>query len=100
MDESVEGGWKGAAEARGVVEMPLTFVDRDGTMTAYDFELIRSMRVFIDVPSIATGGAGIYSHLMEATKDGDAPTVAAFTGKAKIAHSAPDIRARRDYVRS
>lgn len=47
-----------AAAAHGAGEILVTSIDRDGTMTGYDTELIRQVAAAVDVPVIASGGAG------------------------------------------
>jgi imidazole glycerol-phosphate synthase subunit HisF len=53
-----------AADA-GAGEILLTSIDRDGTMTGYDLELVRSVAEAVSIPVIACGGAGDYAHLGE-----------------------------------
>ena len=45
-------------EQRGAGEILLTSIDREGTMTGYDLELIESCSAAVDIPVIANGGAG------------------------------------------
>ena len=65
------------AEAAGAGEILVTSIDRDGTMTGYDIELIRSVTDAVSIPVIASGGAGNYDHLVSAVVDGKASAVAA-----------------------
>jgi cyclase len=65
------------AEAAGAGEILLTSIDRDGTMTGYDIELIRAVADTVSIPVIAAGGAGNYDHLVSAVVDGKASAVAA-----------------------
>lgn len=65
------------AEALGAGEILLTSVDRDGTMKGYDLELIRSVAEVVNIPVVASGGAGNYEHMLQAVKDGKASAVAA-----------------------
>lgn len=65
------------AEAAGAGEVLLTSIDRDGTMTGYDLELISSVTSAIKLPVIASGGAGTYDHLVAAVVDAKASAVAA-----------------------
>lgn len=65
------------AEAAGAGEILLTSIDRDGTMTGYDLELIRGVADAVSIPVIASGGAGTYDHLVSAIVDGRASAVAA-----------------------
>ena len=61
---------------RGAGEILLTSVDRDGTMTGYDIDLLRSLSA-LPVPVIASGGAGTYADLVAAVCAGGASAVAA-----------------------
>jgi cyclase len=65
------------AEAAGAGEILLTSIDRDGTMTGYDIELVRSVTDAVSIPVIASGGAGNYDHMVSAVLDGKASAVAA-----------------------
>lgn len=65
-----------ACEARGAGELLLTAIDRDGTMSGYDLELIRQVCAAVRVPVIACGGAGELGHLAAAVRDGGCPAVA------------------------
>jgi imidazole glycerol-phosphate synthase subunit HisF len=63
--------------AAGAGEILLNSVDRDGTMSGYDLNLIRSVAGRVDVPVVACGGAGSVEHLREAVRDAGASAVAA-----------------------
>jgi len=64
-------------EALGAGEILLTSIDRDGTMTGYDIELIRRVSEAVSIPVIASGGAGNYEHMAEVLSKGKASAVAA-----------------------
>ncbi|MBI5093133.1 MAG: imidazole glycerol phosphate synthase subunit HisF [Candidatus Hydrogenedentes bacterium] len=64
-------------EALGAGEILLTSIDRDGTMTGYDIELVRSVTDAVSIPVIASGGAGSYEHMAQAILEGRASAVAA-----------------------
>jgi cyclase len=66
-----------AIEAAGAGEILLQSVDRDGTLSGYDVELIRSVAAALRVPVIASGGAGTYDHLVEAVRAGASAVAAA-----------------------
>ncbi|PZF84375.1 imidazole glycerol phosphate synthase subunit HisF [Jiangella anatolica] len=51
-------GWAAEAAERGAGEILLNSVDADGTKDGYDLELLRAVRAVVDVPVIASGGAG------------------------------------------
>jgi cyclase len=64
-------------EALGAGEILLTSIDRDGTMTGYDIEVIRQVSGAVAIPVIASGGAGNYQHMADALIEGKASAVAA-----------------------
>lgn len=64
-------------EALGAGEILVTSVERDGTMTGYDVELVRLVSEAVSIPVIASGGAGNYDHMMQALSEGKASAVAA-----------------------
>ena len=65
------------AEANGAGEILLTSIDRDGTMTGYDLELIERIATIVSIPLIASGGAGSYGHMHEALAAGASAVAAA-----------------------
>ena len=69
--------WARELADRGAGEILLTSVDRDGTMTGYDLELITHVTAAVPVPVIASGGAGCYQHLIDAVRQAGASAVAA-----------------------
>ena len=58
--------WAREAVERGAGEIMLTSMDRDGTKDGYDLELVRAISGAIEVPVIASGGAGEPAHLADA----------------------------------
>ena len=65
------------AEENGAGEILLTSIDRDGTMTGYDVDLINAVSRAVKVPVVASGGCGDYAHMKDALADGEASAVAA-----------------------
>ena len=65
------------AQGLGAGEILLTSIDRDGTMGGYDLELIQAVSREVDVPVIASGGAGSVHDFRQAVKVGGASAVAA-----------------------
>ncbi|WP_323721019.1 imidazole glycerol phosphate synthase subunit HisF [Acetomicrobium sp.] len=61
----------------GAGEILLTSIDRDGTDSGYDLKLIEAVREAVDVPIIASGGAGSLTHFIEALKAGADAVLAA-----------------------
>lgn len=70
--------WAQECVARGAGEILLTSIDRDGRRDGYDLALTRAVAESVDVPVIASGGAGNAAHVCEAITDGlaDAALVA------------------------
>jgi cyclase len=61
----------------GVGEVLLTSIDRDGTGSGYDLDLIRDVASAVTIPVIACGGAGEIRHFADATTIGGAAAVGA-----------------------
>jgi cyclase len=59
----------------GAGEILLTSMDRDGTEHGYELALTRAAADAVDVPVIASGGAGNLDHLVDAVEDGGADAV-------------------------
>jgi imidazole glycerol-phosphate synthase subunit HisF len=64
--------WAKRAEKLGVGEFLVTSMDRDGTKDGYDIELTRAISERVNVPIIASGGAGEPKHLLEVLTEGKA----------------------------
>lgn len=62
--------WLAQLEQLGAGEILLTSMDRDGTRTGYDLELVRAAAATVGIPVIASGGAGNVTHLAEALEAG------------------------------
>jgi imidazole glycerol-phosphate synthase subunit HisF len=99
--------WARELELRGAGEILLTSIERDGTMQGYDLKLIASVVRAVNVPVIASGGAGNYEHMRQAIQEAGASAVAAasifhFTeqtpAEAKAALEAAGIPVRKNYV--
>jgi cyclase len=69
--------WAREAVQRGAGEILLTSMDRDGTEDGYELELTRQVADAVDVPVIASGGAGTLDHLVDAIETGGADAVLA-----------------------
>jgi imidazole glycerol-phosphate synthase subunit HisF len=69
--------WARELADRGAGEILLTSIDRDGTMQGYDLELIEKVVSAVNIPVIASGGAGNYQHMIDAVKQAGASSVAA-----------------------
>jgi imidazole glycerol-phosphate synthase subunit HisF len=68
-------GWARQGVERGAGEILLTSMDRDGTENGYELELTRAVADAVDVPVIASGGAGSLDHLVDAVERGGADAV-------------------------
>ncbi len=99
--------WAKELEQRGAGEILITSIDRDGTMDGYDLELVEQIVHEVNVPVIASGGAGNYEHLRQAVQDAGASAVAAasmfhFTeqtpAEAKKYLAASGVRVRTNYL--
>jgi cyclase len=64
--------WAAKAEKLGAGEVLLTSMDRDGTKIGYELELTRSIADAVEIPVIASGGAGGLEHIYEAFVRGKA----------------------------
>ena len=69
--------WAKQMQALGAGEILLTSMDRDGTKKGFDLALTRAISDAVDVPVIASGGAGNLQHLAEAVLAGGADAVLA-----------------------
>ena len=64
--------WAKKATELGAGEILLTSMDCDGTKAGYDIELTRQVAEAVDVPVIASGGAGTMEHFYDALTEGKA----------------------------
>ena len=69
--------WAERVCALGAGEILLTSMDRDGTKSGYDIELLQAMGDAVGVPIIASGGVGTLEHLYEGAAAGGAAAVLA-----------------------
>lgn len=69
--------WCSRAAELGVGEILLNSMDADGTRDGFDLELIRAVRAEVDVPIIASGGAGRVEHFVQAVDAGADAVLAA-----------------------
>jgi len=84
--------WAREAESRGAGEILLTSMDRDGTRAGFDCELTAAVSDAVDIPVIASGGAGGLEHFLDVFTRGRADAALA----ASIFHYAdtgvPDLK--------
>ena len=69
--------WARRGVSLGTGEILLTSMDRDGTQAGYDIELNRRISDAVEVPVIASGGAGTLDHMVDVLKQGGASAVLA-----------------------
>lgn len=69
--------WAKKVEALGAGEILLTSMDCDGTKAGYDLELTQTVADAVNIPVIASGGAGTLEHFYEAFTKGKADAVLA-----------------------
>jgi len=69
--------WAKEVEALGAGEILLTSMDRDGTKSGYDLELLQKITSQVSIPVIASGGVGNLQHLAEGLNAGAAAVLAA-----------------------
>ena len=95
--------WAVRAESLGAGEILLTSMDADGTRDGYDVELTRAVSDAVNIPVIASGGAGTLEHFYEALTAGGASAVLAASlfhfGQYKIGEVKDYLRKRGVAVR-
>jgi len=95
--------WAKEAEKLGGGEILLTSMDADGTKNGYDLELTRTISEAVNIPVIASGGAGNLKHLCEAFTVGKADAALAASifhyGEYSIAEAKRYLRERNIPVR-
>jgi cyclase len=64
--------WARACVAHGAGEILLTSIDRDGTRSGYDLELTRAVALAVNVPVVASGGAGSAEDVRDVLERGGA----------------------------
>ena len=69
--------WCARAAALGAGEILLNSMDADGTKDGFDTELITAVRAEVDIPIIASGGAGTLAHFAPAIRAGADAVLAA-----------------------
>ena len=89
--------WIKKAVELGAGEILLTSMDADGTKDGYDIDLTRAVSEAVNVPVIASGGAGELKHFLQVLVDGKADAVLA----ASVFHYGKyTIREVKDYLQS
>jgi cyclase len=89
--------WVVKMENMGAGEILLTSMDKDGTKDGYDVPLTKAVTDAVNIPVIASGGAGRLEHFLEVIVEADADAVLA----ASLFHFGElSIRQVKDYLRS
>lgn len=95
--------WARTAAASGAGEILLTSMDQDGTHAGYDLALLEAIGAAVNVPVIASGGAGTLDHLVEALAPERADAVLAASifhfGEFRVADAKRHLAARGIPVR-
>lgn len=88
--------WAARVEKLGAGEILLTSMDCDGTKAGYDLELTKAIAETVNIPVIASGGAGTMEHFYEALTEGKADAALA----ASLFHYKElEIRQVKEYLR-
>ena len=89
--------WAMTAEKMGAGEILLTSMDCDGTKAGYDIELTKAVAENVNIPVIASGGAGKLEHFYDAFAEAKAEAVLA----ASLFHyKEMEIRDLKEYLRN
>jgi cyclase len=87
--------WAREAESRGAGEILLTSMDRDGTRAGFDCDLTAAVATAVNIPVIASGGAGTLEHFADVFREGCADAALA----ASIFHyAATSVSVLKDYL--
>ena len=70
-------GWAERMEAAGAGELLVTSMDRDGTKSGFDLDLLRAIRARVNLPLVASGGVGTVGHFVEGALAGASGLLAA-----------------------
>ena len=88
--------WAREAEGRGAGEILLTSMDTDGTQNGFDLPMLRAISSAVNIPVIASGGAGTLHHFYEAIDAGASAVLAASVFHYKTFR----VRQVKDYLAS
>ena len=90
--------WAKQVEKLGAGEILLTSKDADGTKAGYDLEMTKAVAEAVEIPVIASGGAGTFEHLYEAVAIGKASAVLAASifhfGEIRIAEAKAYLKSK------
>ena len=88
--------WAIEAQKLGAGEILLTSMDRDGTKSGYDLDLLQKISLVTNIPLIASGGVGTLEHLAQGLKSGASAVLAASIFHFKT-HS---VQEAKEYLKS
>ncbi|MDR2860599.1 MAG: imidazole glycerol phosphate synthase subunit HisF [Elusimicrobiota bacterium] len=88
--------WAKKAVSLGAGEILLTSMDRDGTKDGYDTELLKLISSSVEVPVIASGGAGKLEHFAQACMSGASAVLAA----SLFHYKEIEIKELKEYLKS
>lgn len=89
--------WARRVEELGAGEIFLTSIDRDGTQSGYDIDLVRKVVDSVSIPVIASGGVGRWEHLVEGIVEGGAEAVSVANRLHHVQHS---TKKAKDHMQS
>jgi cyclase len=84
--------WAREAADRGAGEVLLTSIDRDGTRSGFDCELTAAVSTAVDIPVIASGGAGGFDHFVDVFTQGRADAALAASIFHYADHGVSDLK--------
>ncbi len=84
--------WAREAEARGAGEILLTSMDRDGTKIGFDCEMTAAVSDAVNIPVIASGGAGSFDHFTDVFTRGHADAALAASIFHYAEHAVSDLK--------
>jgi cyclase len=85
--------WAREATDRGAGEILLTSIDRDGTKSGFDCEMTAAVSDAVNIPVIASGGAGTFEHFADVFTNGHADAALAASIFHFQEHSVRDLKA-------
>jgi cyclase len=89
--------WAQRVDKLGAGEIFLTSIDKDGTQSGYDLDLINKVSDVVSVPVIASGGVGKWEHLAEGIIAGNADAVSVANRLHHVQHS---TKKAKDHMQS
>jgi len=84
--------WAREVESRGAGEILLTSIDRDGTRAGFDCELTAAVSRAVNIPVIASGGAGEFEHFYDVFTSGAADAALAASIFHYAEHAVSDLK--------